>query len=77
MAPPPARTAVGFVGIGNMGWPMAADLVRGDHDVLIYDIDQDRADRFVDEYGGERAASLAEVGASVDHDEARRDREPT
>jgi 3-hydroxyisobutyrate dehydrogenase len=57
---------IGFIGIGNMGWPMAAHLVRQPDDVWIYDIDLDRAGRFVDEYGGERATTLAELGRVVD-----------
>ena len=27
--PIPGRLTVGFVGIGNMGWPMAAELYAG------------------------------------------------
>ncbi|MGE5145188.1 MAG: NAD(P)-dependent oxidoreductase [Candidatus Eiseniibacteriota bacterium] len=59
------RTA-GFIGIGNMGWPMAANLVRAGHDVVVYDTDGARLDRFVTEIGGRKAGSLAELGKAVD-----------
>jgi 3-hydroxyisobutyrate dehydrogenase len=58
--------AVGFIGIGNMGWPMASNLGRAGHDVVVYDIDRARAERFADEHGARRAGSLAELGAAVD-----------
>ena len=35
---------VGFVGIGNMGWPMAANLVRAGFDVAAVDAEPGRAD---------------------------------
>jgi 3-hydroxyisobutyrate dehydrogenase len=34
---------VGFIGLGNMGAPMAANLMRGGHDVMAYDIAAERA----------------------------------
>lgn len=52
---------VGFIGIGVMGWPMSANLIKGGHDVKVFDVDQARAAKFVKEVGGRVAASLAEV----------------
>ena len=66
MAEPARGGAVGFIGIGNMGWPMAVNLVRAGHDVVVYDIDQERGGRFADEYGADLATSLAELGGAVD-----------
>jgi pyrroline-5-carboxylate reductase len=40
---------VGFIGIGNMGWPMAANLVKAGFDVAVCDAVPDRAARFHDE----------------------------
>ena len=57
---------VGFVGVGNIGWPMASNLARAGHDVVVYDIDRSRAERFAAEFGARRAASLAELGQAVD-----------
>ncbi len=34
---------VGFIGIGNMGRPMAANLVKGGYAVVVYDLDRTRA----------------------------------
>ena len=47
---------VGFVGIGNMGAPMAANLVKGGYHVIAYDVDHKRAAAFAKEHGA-RAAS--------------------
>src|ERR1700723_958139 len=51
-----------FVGIGNMGWPMAARLVRAGFEVAVTDAVAGRATAFVDQVGGSKAvASLAEA----------------
>ena len=50
-----------FVGIGNMGWPMAARLVRAGFEVAVTDAVAGRATAFVDEVGGKAVASLAEA----------------
>ena len=55
----------GFIGIGMMGWPMAANIVKsGAHDLIVYDSDPARVGRFVSEVGGRAAASLADVADS-------------
>ena len=43
---------IGFIGIGNMGWPMAANLVRAGHQVTVCDAVPGRADSFASEVGG-------------------------
>ena len=53
---------VGFVGIGNMGWPMAANLVRAGFDVMAVDAVAGRAAAFAAEVGG--AAAAAEDAAA-------------
>jgi 3-hydroxyisobutyrate dehydrogenase len=58
--------AVGFIGIGNMGWPMASHVVRAGHDLVVFDKDGARVDRFVAEFGARPAGSLAELGRAVD-----------
>ncbi|MFC3226109.1 NAD(P)-dependent oxidoreductase [Marinibaculum pumilum] len=55
---------IGFIGIGNMGWPMAANLVAAGHDVTVQDADPDLAGRFAAEVGGRAAAGLGEVAAN-------------
>jgi 3-hydroxyisobutyrate dehydrogenase len=50
-----------FVGIGNMGWPMAARLVRAGFEVAVTDAVAGRAKAFVDQVGGKAVVSLAEA----------------
>ncbi len=57
---------VGFIGIGNMGRPMAANLARAGVDLTIFDADPKQSARFADEHPCAVAASLAELGAAVD-----------
>ena len=58
--------SIGFVGIGNMGWPMAARLVRAGFDVTVADAQPRRADAFVAEVGGTAVADVRDVGRGVD-----------
>ena len=55
-----------FVGIGNMGWPMAARLVRAGFEVAVADAVAGRARAFVDEVGGKAVASLAAAAKEAD-----------
>jgi 3-hydroxyisobutyrate dehydrogenase len=57
---------VGFIGIGNMGRPMAANLVKGGYQVVAYDMDAKRAAQFATDAGAKSAATLAELGKQVD-----------
>lgn len=49
---------IGFIGIGNMGWPMAANLVKGGYDLTVYDADAVRVGQFVKEKGACGASTL-------------------
>jgi 3-hydroxyisobutyrate dehydrogenase len=55
-----------FVGIGNMGWPMAARLVRAGFEVAVTDAVAGRAKAFVDQVGGKAVTNLA--GATKEAD---------
>ena len=57
---------VGFIGIGNMGRPMAANLVKGGYRVVAYDADAARAAQFANEAGATSATTLADLGGRVD-----------
>jgi 3-hydroxyisobutyrate dehydrogenase len=57
---------VGFIGIGNMGVPMAANLKRGGFEVVAFDLDPKRAETFAKQHGAKSTASLAELGKAVD-----------
>jgi len=60
------NTAVGFVGLGAMGLPLAKNLQRKGFAVTGYDIDPSRADAIV-ALGGSKANSIAEAvrGAEI------------
>ena len=51
---------VGFIGLGHMGAAMAANLLKADHDVTVYNRTRAKADALV-ALGATTAASIAEV----------------
>jgi 3-hydroxyisobutyrate dehydrogenase len=51
---------VGFIGIGNMGWPMATNLVRAGHQVLVHDSNSERCVEFARTQGATVANSAAD-----------------
>ena len=53
---------IGFIGIGNMGRPMAANVAKAGHAVTVFDLDAARAASFVREHGAAAAANIGEVG---------------
>ena len=55
---------IGFVGLGNMGVPMAANIARSIHELLVHDVEFTRAQAFVAAHGGKAAASLSDLGAA-------------
>jgi 3-hydroxyisobutyrate dehydrogenase len=57
---------IAFAGIGNMGWPMAANLVRAGFEVAVCDTAADRAARFVTAVGGRAAPSAAAAAQGAD-----------
>lgn len=57
---------VGFIGIGNMGWPMALNLVEAGFNVTVYDADPSIATRFTAEHKAASATTLEELGKAVD-----------
>jgi 3-hydroxyisobutyrate dehydrogenase len=60
------KPAVGFVGVGNMGWPMAASLVRAGFTVQVNDSRREVANNFVQQVGGSAPDSLRELAAASD-----------
>ena len=58
-------TAIGFIGLGNMGAPMAANLLKAGHQVTGYDI-VPSAIAALAAAGGQAAASAAEAIAAAD-----------
>ena len=57
---------IGFVGIGNMGNPMAGHLVKKGYDVTVYDIRPEVVKAFVAQHGGKAAASLVDAAHGMD-----------
>ena len=57
---------VGFIGLGNMGQPMAALLLKAGFALTVLDTNAEAQQAFVDQYGGSPASSLKELGSSVD-----------
>jgi 2-hydroxy-3-oxopropionate reductase len=58
-------TTVGFIGLGIMGGPMAANLVKAGFDVIGYNRSPEPVQRLADQ-GGRGAASLAEAVQDAD-----------
>ena len=55
---------VGFVGVGNMGWPMAACLVKAGFNVHVNDSRGETANNFVQQVGGFAPDSLRQLAVS-------------
>jgi 3-hydroxyisobutyrate dehydrogenase len=56
---------IGFIGLGNMGGPMAANLVKAGHKVTGFDVVGANVDKLVAD-GGAKAASLSEAASGQD-----------
>lgn len=54
---------VGFIGIGNMGWPMAMNIHEAGYNLTVFDLDSSRSESFAVETGARSAVSLAELGS--------------
>ena len=48
---------IGFVGIGNMGRPMAANLARGGHELIVADLSREAVEDFTGEFDNARPAN--------------------
>jgi 3-hydroxyisobutyrate dehydrogenase len=57
---------VGFIGVGNMGWPMAACLVRAGFTVNINDSRREVANNFVQQVGGTAPDTLRQLAEASD-----------
>jgi len=65
-APAPGKSPAGFVGVGNMGRRMAANLASAGFPLVIRDSDAETQRRFIAEHGGEPGDSpRAFAGATV------------
>lgn len=58
---------VAFIGLGVMGYPMAGHLkTRGGHEVRVYNRTQEKAGKWVSQYGGTACATPAEAAEGAD-----------
>ncbi|NMO02131.1 NAD(P)-dependent oxidoreductase [Gordonia sp. TBRC 11910] len=62
---PTAPLRLGYVGLGNIGGPMAEKLARGDSPLTVYDLDETAVAKLVDA-GASAATSLAQLGTDAD-----------
>jgi 3-hydroxyisobutyrate dehydrogenase len=60
----PERTGIGFVGLGNMGWPMAHNLADAGVPLLVHDADSERRARFAAEHGCAQAHTAADFATA-------------
>jgi 3-hydroxyisobutyrate dehydrogenase len=58
-------TTIGFIGLGNMGLPMAHNLIKAGHTVRGFDIQSAPVERFA-AVGGEPATSIADASSGAD-----------
>src|ERR1700737_1370576 len=63
---PESKPTVGFIGAGNMGWPMAACLVKAGFPVLINDSRREVANNFVQQIGGSAPDTLKQLAEGSD-----------
>ena len=59
------REQVAFLGLGIMGAPMAANLVRAGFDLVVWNRTAERAERFAEDHGARTAATAAEAAAEA------------
>ena len=57
---------VAFLGLGVMGYPMAGHLARPGHEVTVYNRTAAKAEAWVEEHGGARAATPREAAEGAD-----------
>lgn len=61
-----AIKTIGFIGIGNMGWPMAANLVKAGFAVTVCDARPGHAAKFAAEVGGTTATDPVAAAKGMD-----------
>jgi 3-hydroxyisobutyrate dehydrogenase-like beta-hydroxyacid dehydrogenase len=61
------KTAVAFIGLGTMGYPMAGHLQQKGFDVTVYNRSAEKAQKWVDQYGGALASTPQAAAESADY----------
>lgn len=57
---------IAFLGLGVMGYPMAGHLQKAGYQVTVYNRTQEKADRWVDEFGGRFASTPQQAALNAD-----------
>ena len=57
---------IGWIGLGVMGFPMAGHLTARGHDVTVFNRTRNKADAWVERYGGRLATSPKEAAAGAE-----------
>lgn len=65
-APVPTGTKVAFIGLGTMGFPMAGHLSHAGCEVTVYNRTTEKAERWVEKFGGKFASSPREAVQNAD-----------
>jgi 3-hydroxyisobutyrate dehydrogenase-like beta-hydroxyacid dehydrogenase len=60
------KPRIAFLGLGVMGYPMAGHLARAGHEVTVYNRTQQKAQDWVQQYGGGFAPTPAAAAATAD-----------
>src|SRR5690554_5908228 len=55
-----------FIGLGNMGFPMAGYLQQAGHQVCVYNRNPDKAKAWVSQYGGRSASTPAQAAQEAE-----------
>jgi len=58
---------VAFIGLGVMGYPMAGYISKGGHNVTVYNRTAAKADKWITEYKGSKAATPAKAAEDADY----------
>ena len=58
---------VAFIGLGVMGYPMAGYISKGGHNVTVYNRTATKADKWISEYKGSKAATPAKAAEDADY----------
>lgn len=57
---------VAFIGLGVMGYPMAGHLQKAGHDVTVFNRTSEKAQKWVEEFGGDFARTPSEAASDCD-----------
>ncbi|MGE6568755.1 NAD(P)-dependent oxidoreductase [Shewanella vesiculosa] len=57
---------IAFIGLGVMGYPMAGHLVKNGHEVTVYNRTSSKAAQWVEQFGGQSAATPKEAAKGQD-----------